>query len=171
MAEGRKQKTKKREDAVEKMITDDSGIPVQDGLAHPRIYRIVHPKGDRSATALMYPIGYVARACGCSPQNIRKMEHEGTIPAPLFKSSGGGRIYTEDQIAVIAHHYTRLRFEKAANGRAKINKKGDRISVQSLRHLRAAIAQDWDLLINGLKPERFHPTPTDPHKTEEQDHG
>lgn len=61
----------------------------------------------------MYSLGQAAYQIGVSPQTIRKWENLGVLPPATYRTPGGHRLYTVDEVAAIRVVFRR--FHEAVN--------------------------------------------------------
>ena len=58
-----------------------------------------------SVVTQFYSIGQTAKKLNLAVPTIRKWEREGVIPEAMYRSNGGHRLYTLDQVTIIAEVY------------------------------------------------------------------
>ena len=65
----------------------------------------------------MYSIGQAAYRVGVSSYTLRKWEQQAIIPPALYRSKGGHRLYTEDQVVVMRDVYNDYRRDKPSSAK------------------------------------------------------
>lgn len=62
--------------------------------------------------SILYTIGILSRAVGLSVHTLRKYHRRGVLPAPQFFDKRGWRLYTQDQVRLLAGLFKALKEKK-----------------------------------------------------------
>jgi|11BtaG_2_1085332.scaffolds.fasta_scaffold05988_3 hypothetical protein len=98
-----------------------------------------------SCVAEFLSVGQTAAKLGIKVPTIRKWEREGYIPPALYRTKGGHRLYTRDQVSSLQEAFTERKQMLASQNR--------KWSLEESFYL--DIKRRWDSLPNGVATHRF----------------
>jgi len=100
-ARRREQKARQR---AAKAKARENQLPTNQREARKK--RVILPNGER-AVARMYTLGQASWRIGITSQTLTKWEQIGVIPEPTYRTPGGLRTYTTDEVSVIRRAYNK----------------------------------------------------------------
>jgi hypothetical protein len=107
-------------------------------------FKVEHPEYG-SCIAQFYSIGQLGLEVGLSVATLRRWERTGVLPATLYRSEGGHRLYTDDQVAIIAETY------QAHLDKQNVDKRRFNVNGEFSIALKARLSD----LILGIRMQRF----------------
>jgi len=120
---------------------------VQGNVIENRKYKTFKVQHDEHGSCVTHflSIGQIARVLELSVPTLRKWEREEVIPPAMYRSNGGHRLYTIDQVNTIKEVYDR--HTKIAEEQGK----GWKLTSEFRSDIRTELSQ----LILGVKLERY----------------
>lgn len=137
--------SRRRQREKERVRKQMSGAPTGNVLKNrkPRQFKVVHPELGAYVSEFV-SIGHLALEIGVEPSTVRRWELTDVIPRAEFRSDGGHRLYSADQIDAIKEAYTSTIAIQRESG-----------TMPDLSLFREEAHRLCGRLVMGCKPSRF----------------
>lgn len=138
-------RTREKQRERERKIRDLQGGPKGNVLENRKLrqFKLEHPELGSYVSEFM-SVGHLALELDIKTCTVRRWEREGIIPYADFRSDGGHRLYTRDQVEAIREAYEKTIAIRKSSG-----------MMPSLEEFKIEIARSFAKLVLGCLPYRF----------------